>query len=999
MALRGGGLRICLETPPPAAGKRRSEPDGRAVSPSASTRVHERRAVEPPKGAAVVVALGTKPLPAPLPPRGPAVIGAASSKRRPDNLSEAVARSAAATAAAHDAFLRFSKTAAEGFTQTIALQSQLLQAVGVATEPGVDKPDAGETAPEMMATHEGKPGGMPEQASQGPVYSRQQCVEFAVGSVAKVLGPEFAEVDAYPVRVRLPAEPLMLVDRIVHLEGVKNSLGPGRIVTEHDVLPDAWYLDGDRCPPCITIEAGQADLFLCAYLGIDRAVHGRRSYRLLDATVTFHRGLPRPGEAVRYDIRIDRFVRQGDVHLFFFEFDGTIDGRPMVTMRKGCAGFFTPEEIEHSGGIVLTADDTAAAPGRRPADWRELVPTSVASYGDAALAALRAGDLAGCFGPAFEGLPLEDPLRLPGGRMKLIDRIQQLDPTGGRYGFGVIRGEADIHPNDWFLTCHFVDDMVMPGTLMYECSLHTLRFFLLRMGWVGERSEAAFEPVPGVPGSLKCRGPVTPRTGKAAYQVDIKEIDWHPRPYVIADALMFADGKRIVQIKNMALQLSGTTREKIEALWRDRGDRGDGLVTDDENSRRRRRFSHGGSTGFTEAGSVSAAAVRSPSRSVVLDKGQLLAFATGKPSEAFGEPYKRFDQERRMARLPAPPFLFLDRVTACEPPAWKLEPGGWVETEYDVPPNAWYFRANRQLTMPFFVVQEIALQSCGWLAAYMGSALKSEADLFFRNLGGTATLHAEVHRDAGTLTGKVRLLSASQAGDTIIEKFEVQVWQKDRLIYDGTTTFGFFSEAALAWQIGLRQHTDRAWRPSLEAEARGHQVDLEDLPPQTPDDPRDSPASSPAMPARALRMIDRVELLIPDGGPHGLGYVRAVADVDPLAWFFKAHFLQDPVWPGSLGLESFLQALKVVALNRWGAQFRRTHRFEAIAAGVPHTWLYRGQVLPTHRRVEVEVVITQRRDSPEPFLLAGGFLKVDGTHIYKMIDFGLRLVDNGGSSS
>ena len=55
----------------------------------------------------------------------------------------------------------------------------------------------------------------------------------------------------------------------------------------------------------------------------------------------------------------------------------------------------------------------------------------------------------------------------------------------------------DIHPDDWFLTCHFVDDMVMPGTLMYECCLHTLRIYLMRMGWVGEADDVAFEPVPG----------------------------------------------------------------------------------------------------------------------------------------------------------------------------------------------------------------------------------------------------------------------------------------------------------------------------------------------------------------------------------------------------------------------------------------------------------------------------------------------------------------------
>ena len=47
------------------------------------------------------------------------------------------------------------------------------------------------------------------------------------------------------------------------------------------------------------------------------------------------------------------------------------------------------------------------------------------------------------------------------------------------------------------MTCHFVDDRVMPGTLMYECCLHTLRVFLMRMGWVGEEGEVACQPVPG----------------------------------------------------------------------------------------------------------------------------------------------------------------------------------------------------------------------------------------------------------------------------------------------------------------------------------------------------------------------------------------------------------------------------------------------------------------------------------------------------------------------
>ena len=67
-----------------------------------------------------------------------------------------------------------------------------------------------------------------------------------------------------------------------------------------------------------------------------------------------------------------------------------------------------------------------------------------------------------------------------------------------------------------------------------------------------------------------------------------------------------------------------------------------------------------------------------------------------------------------------------------------------------------------------------------------------------------------------------------------------------------------------------------------------------------------------------LRMVDRIDAYVPDGGSKGLGLVVGRIAVDPAFWFFQAHFYQDPVWPGSLGLESFLQLLKYAAWKRWG---------------------------------------------------------------------------------
>ncbi len=812
-------------------------------------------------------------------------------------LAPAIAQSLTAHDAytqAHGAFLRFNQAVYQMVAENIAFQTTLL-------ERGAASPQA------------------------AVALDRQQCLEFAIGSIGRVLGPEFAEVDAFPTRVRLPDEPLMLVDRILTIEGEPRALGPGRVVTEHDIHPGAWYLDGGCIPTCIAVEAGQADLFLSGYLGIDLHTRGLAVYRLLDAVVTFHRALPRPGEVIRYDIHIDRFFRQGDTHLFRFRFEGTVNGEPLLTMTNGCAGFFTADALAQGKGVVQTELDRRPRPGVEPDDAADLPPMSVESFRDEQIDALRPGDLAACFGAVFEGRTLPESLRLPGGRMKLVDRVVHLDPRGGRFGIGLIRGEADVHPDDWFLTCHFVDDQVMPGTLMYECCLHTLRVYLLRLGWIaGER----WEPMPGVASQLKCRGQVVATTKKVTYEITLKERGYQPEPYVIGDALMYADGKPIVEITNLCLRLVGGSREELKDVWKN----------------------------------VTPSAVKA-----LFDSDRILAFAIGKPSVAFGDRYQVFDEQRIIARLPGPPYQFLDRITHIAAEPWKMVAGGVIEAQYDVPGDAWYFDAERSDLMPFAVLLEVALQPCGWLAAYLGSALTSDEQLCFRNLGGTAKVLTPVDRDAGTLTTRVKITQVSHSGGMIIQHYDFAVRSARGPVYEGKTTFGFFSPAALRQQVGVREAP--LYEPDAAERTRSANFDY--------------PCTAP-FPGDQMRMLDRIDLFVPDGGPARLGFLQGSKTVEPDAWFFKAHFYQDPVWPGSLGLEAFLQLLKVAAKHFW------PHEPTFLAmVGKTHTWVYRGQVIPTSRLVQVQAIITARDDA-EKELTADGFLLVDGLTIYQMKDFTLR---------
>src|SRR5207248_3797398 len=116
------------------------------------------------------------------------------------------------------------------------------------------------------------------------------------------------------------------------------------------------------------------------------------------------------------------------------------------------------------------------------------------------------------------------------------------------------------------------------------------------------------------------------------------------------------------------------------------------------------------------------------------------------------------------------------------------------------------------------------------------------------------------------------------SGGMILQHYDSRVTCRGEPVYEGDTYFGFFTRQALAQQVGIRDA--RLHQPSPAEVNRGRSFPV----------PHEGP-----FPDDMLRMIDDVELFVPDGGPHGLGYIRGKKVVNPVDWFFKAHFHQDPV--------------------------------------------------------------------------------------------------------
>ena len=193
------------------------------------------------------------------------------------------------------------------------------------------------------------------------------------------------------------------------------------------------------------------------------------------------------------------------------------------------------------------------------------------------------------------------------------------------------------------------------------------------------------------------------------------------------------------------------------------------------------------------------------------------------------------------------------------------------------------------------------------------------------------------------------------------------------------------SDLSLAQQAGLGLDPATLARPTAALQPLPRAAPLRPEEAGRTGDPAQAivPAPPPGtgLPAGCWQMLDEVALDLESGRALG------VLHVDPDAWFFHAHFFGDPVMPGSLGVEAFLQLVQ-----RWiHARFPGAQGRVVPATGAAHRWTYRGQVRPGARRVEVIAHVTAQEGTA---VRADGWLLCDGQPIYAMRGYALRLVED-----
>lgn len=861
------------------------------------------------------------------------------------------------------------------------------------------------------------------------VFDTADLVEFAEGDIANVFGPEFSIIDTYKRRVRLPTTDYLLVTRVTDLDATPNVFEPCYMATEYDIPVDAPFLIDGQIPWSVNVESGQCDLMLISYLGIDFMCKGERVYRLLDCQLTFKEDMAFGGETLRYEIYIDSFARNGDQFLFFFHYDCLVDGKVVLEMRNGCAGFFTDEELDDGKGVIFNDKDRAEIANAKKGYFPPLIQNSRTQYGYDDMMMLVNGDVAGCFGPEYDQGGLNPSLKFSSQKFLMIEQVTQVDQQGGPWGLGVLYGQKRLEPDHWYFPCHFKDDEVMAGSLMSEGCGQLAMFYMLWLGMHKNVKNARFQPMPGESQTVRCRGQVTPQSGDLIYRMTVTAIGMHPQPFMKANVEIILNDKVVVDFKNLAVMIKEQDPNHPYAAKLPEQLLENKLLSSTSTNTGSPVAVSNVQQELDERGIAPFANVNAPlmwvesDHSVAKIKGvtpvkhkpapmpsdakkqnrvpdttpftpwHLFEFATGNISNCFGPEFDVY-KGRIPPRTPCGDLQLTTQIVDIQGERLNFKSDANCVAEYEVPENAWYLAGNNHPAwIPYSMLMEISLQPNGFISGYMGTTLMfPDKDLFFRNLDGNGVLLRDVDLRGKTITNKSVLLNTSTAGGAIIQSFTFELSTDGQPFYEGKAVFGYFSEHALTHQLGIDNgRITQAWFVDNNTpESQKTVIDLR----RGQHDFFQANTQKPhyRLAGGQMNFVDTVTI-VENGGDYQKGYIYGERTVDASDWFFRYHFHQDPVMPGSLGLEAMIELLQTYALqNDLGAGFKNP-RFSAPLTEV--VWKYRGQITPENKQMSLDVHIKDViKTTGEVRIIGDANLSKDGLRIYQVKDIVLSVVES-----
>ncbi len=404
-------------------------------------------------------------------------------------------------------------------------------AIRLREKPGTPyRPEAGGKVPQFLGRT--GPSGRPAMLNEFHM------AHAAKGDLGVAMGPEF-EVYANSRAPYIPNGDFLFVDRVMDLEGERGRLKPGAVmVTEYDVPADAWYYRDNPhayMPHCVYMESSlQAAILLGYYLGATLSSPGEQfSIRNLDGRATLHRDIDLRGRTVQHrSTLLSSDALPGSI-LQNFSYELSCDGEVFYS-GESLFGYFTGKALANQVGLDK---------GTHVLPWLDQQPLRPPGTRRVELPAYRAAETG------------RTATRIAGGQLDLVEWVDVL-PSGGKHGQGYLRGHRTIDPGNWYFTCHFHRDPVMPGSLGVEAVLQALQVYAVETGLTDGLTAPRFALGTGTQTTWSYRGQILRTDPDMEFDAHVKEVRREPgRIVLVADAGVWKSALRIYELRDLSIEI------------------------------------------------------------------------------------------------------------------------------------------------------------------------------------------------------------------------------------------------------------------------------------------------------------------------------------------------------------------------------------------------------------------------------------------------------------
>lgn len=375
-----------------------------------------------------------------------------------------------------------------------------------------------------------------------PLFNKNEIETMTRKGMSICLGEKYLQSDNQQIRARMPVPPYLFADRILSIDAQYGKLEPSVIISEYDITDDCIMRKGEKnISQVVVFEAAHSCIFLLAYINIDSFFSEPRRYRVMQTETHFlEEDYFYVGDTIKIEFHIDQFIHNSSRMIMRCHYHAFRNGKLMLS-SKNLGGMFTEKEL-------ISVNN-----GNYQINNRQTVTNS---FDENDMGFYYRGEYLNCFKKIVKR-PLYKEFMIKK-EVQFVDKITEICNKGGQYDLGYAIAEKKIDAEFWPFACHFINDPVLPGTIIIEGINQVIDFYLQCHDFADNLKEVRVGYIGNQDSKCKFIDQVLPDCKIITYIVEVKKLV-HTDEYIeiLFAGNALADNKLVLSIKDIGIKITG----------------------------------------------------------------------------------------------------------------------------------------------------------------------------------------------------------------------------------------------------------------------------------------------------------------------------------------------------------------------------------------------------------------------------------------------------------